>query len=109
MIQLTLLYIVAGILLILLAIPLYLGKIKPNVWYGFRIRKTLENPEIWYPVNKVGAGWMMASGVVTVLTALGLSFIPGLSVDVYATSCALIFAIVLTVGLVITFRYMDTL
>ena len=66
MIQLVLLYIAGGILLILLAIPLYLGSIKPNLWYGFRIRKTLENPNIWYAVNKFGAAWMMVSGLVTV-------------------------------------------
>ena len=109
MTSLILLYIAGGILLILLAIPLYLGKIKPNLWYGFRIRKTLKNPEIWYPVNKYGAGWMMVSGFVTVVCAIGFSLIPGISLDAYATSCALVFAAVLTVGLVITFRYMDSL
>ena len=107
--QLILLYIAGGILMILLAIPLYLGKIKPNLWYGFRIRKTLENPEIWYPVNKYGAGWMMFSGLVTVLCSMAFALIPGISLDGYATSCALTFATVTTVGLVITFRYMDTL
>ena len=109
MTELVLLYIAGGILLILLAIPLYLGKIKPNLWYGFRIRKTLENPNIWYPVNKFGAGWMMISGAVTVLCAVGFALIPGISVDGYATTCALVFAGVLTLGLVITFRYMDSL
>ena len=109
MLTLTLLYIAGGILLILLAIPLYLGKIKPNLWYGFRIRKTLENPDVWYPVNKYGSGWMMLSGVVTVLCAVGFALIPGISVDAYATTCALIFAAVITVGLVITFRYMNSL
>lgn len=109
MIQLVILYVASGILLILLAIPLYLGKIKPNPWYGFRIRKTLENPNIWYPVNRFGAGWLMLSGVVTVLCAVGFALIPGLSVDVYAIACALAFAGVITLGLVLTFRYMDRL
>lgn len=109
MIELILLYVFGGILLILLAIPLYLGKVKPNPWYGFRIRKTLENPHIWYPVNKFGAGWLMLSGVVTVFCAVGFALIPGISVDAYATSCALAFAVVTTLGLVITFRYMNTL
>jgi hypothetical protein len=95
--------------LILLAVPLYLEKVKPNLWYGFRIRKTLENPDVWYPVNKYGARWMMLSGFVTVLVAIAFSFIPGISLDGYATTCALIFATVLTVGLIITFRYMDSL
>lgn len=109
MATLTLLYIGGGILLVLLAIPLYLKKIKPNPWYGLRIRKTLENPDVWYPVNKFGAIWLIFSGVVTVLFAFVFSFIPGLSVDVYALSCAFVFAVTLTVGLVVTFRYMDSL
>lgn len=109
MLMLILLYIGAGILLILLAIPLYLEKVKPNLWYGFRIRKTLENPEVWYPVNKFGAVWMMVSGIVTVLCAIGFLLIPGISIDGYATACALVFAAVLTLGMVITFRYMDSL
>lgn len=109
MITLMILYIGGGILLILLAIPLYLEKVKPNPVYGFRIRKTLEDPKVWYPVNKYGAGWMMLSGVVTVLTAACLFFVPGLSLDAYALTCAVIFAAVLTVGLIITFRYMNSL
>jgi uncharacterized membrane protein len=106
---LILLYIAGGILLILLAIPLYMGKVKPNLWYGFRVRKTLQNPDAWYAVNRVGAGWMMVSGVLTVLITIALAFVPGLSLDAYATLCAVAFAGVLTVGMVITFRYMDTL
>lgn len=109
MAQLILLYIAGGMLMILLAVPLYFGKIKPNPWYGFRIRKTLQNPDVWYLVNKYGAGWMMVSGLVTVLCAVAFALIPGISLDGYATSCALTFATVTTVGLVITFRYMDSL
>lgn len=107
--SLLLLYIVGGVLLILLAIPLYQEKIKPNPLYGFRIRKTLENPDVWYPVNKYGARWMIVSGLATVIGAIGFALIPGITIDAYATICALTFAIVMTVGLVITFRYIDTL
>lgn len=107
MLTLTLLYIAAGILLILLAIPLYLKKIKPNPWYGFRTPKTMSNPELWYLVNKFGAIWMMVSGAVTVLFSIIFSPIPGLSLDVYAISCALVFAVTLTMGLIVTFRYLN--
>ncbi len=109
MTTLMVLYIAGGILLILLAIPLYLEKIKPNPVYGFRIRKTLEDPKVWYPVNKYGAGWMMLSGFVTALTAVVFALIPGIDVDTYATACALVFATVMTVGIIITFRYMNSL
>lgn len=42
-------------LMIALALPMVLGKIPPNRYYGFRTRKTLSNSEIWYRANR-GAG-----------------------------------------------------
>jgi hypothetical protein len=102
-------YTAGGILLVLLSIPLYFEKIKPNGLYGFRVRKTIEKPEIWYPVNKYGARWLMLTGLVTVVCAIGFTFIPGLSVDGYSEICTLAFAGVLTLGLVMTFRYMNSL
>ena len=109
MTTLMLFYVAGGILLILLAIPLYFEKIKPNGLYGFRVRKTIEKPEIWYPVNKYGSRWLMLAGLVTVVCAIGFTFIPGLSVDGYSQICTLAFAGVLTVGLVFTFGYMNSL
>lgn len=109
MTTLMLFYTAGGILLVLLSIPLYFEKIKPNGLYGFRVRKTIEKPEIWYPVNKYGARWLMLTGLVTVVCAIGFTFIPGLSVDGYSEICTLAFAGVLTLGLVMTFRYMNSL
>ena len=106
---LLIMYVTGGILLTLIAIPLYFGKIGPNGLYGFRVKKTMENPEIWYPVNQYSAGWLMLTGVLTVLCAVGLSFVPGLSVDTYALVCLAVFAGVITVGLVMTVRYMNSL
>jgi len=103
------LYIGGGILLILLAIPLYFRKIGPNGLYGFRVRKTMENPKIWYPVNKYGTSQLAFTGLLTATAAVGLSLVPGLSVDVYALTCLTIFAGALITGLVLTFRYMDSL
>jgi uncharacterized membrane protein len=103
------LYTGSGILLILLAIPLYLEKIKPNGLYGFRVRKTIENPELWYPVNKYGARWLMLTGLVVVFSAIGFTLVPGLSVDGYSEMCTLVFAVVMTVGLVFTMGYMNSL
>ena len=109
MTTLMLFYVAGGILLILLSIPLYFEKIKPNGLYGFRVRKTIEKPEIWYPVNKYGSRWLMLTGLVVVVCAIGFTFIPGLSLDGYSEICTLAFAGVLTAGLVFTFRYMNSL
>ena len=45
-------FLFCGLLFIGISIPLILGKIPPNHWYGFRTRKTLSNKEIWYKANK---------------------------------------------------------
>ncbi len=39
---------------IVTAIPLALRRIPPNYWYGFRTRKTLSDPNLWYRANYLG-------------------------------------------------------
>lgn len=102
-------YMGASALLILISIPLYLGKIGPNGLYGFRVRKTMENPALWYPVNRCGAGWLMVTGVLTMFASAVLSFVPGLNVDTYALVCLGVFVSIFVVGLVMTVRYMNSL
>ena len=47
---------------ILISLPLCLRLIPPNRLYGFRTRKTLSSPEIWYEANyKGGVGLIVAS------------------------------------------------
>ena len=99
----------SGILLILISIPLYLQKVSPNGFYGFRVRRTLENPELWYPVNRYSAGWTMLCGLLTSIGAIGLYYFPGLSLDVYALSCLSIFIVVVGIGIIFTMRYMKSL
>lgn len=52
-------------LLIALAIPMVLGRVPPNHWYGFRTSKTLASPEIWYVANRVGGWLMIFAGLLT--------------------------------------------
>lgn len=109
MLILTLFFCVSGLLLAGLAVPLILGKIQPNGLYGFRVKKTMESPEIWYPVNKVGGKWLLGAGLGIALAAVVLGLFPGLSIDVYAY-CVLGTWVVLFGGAVAaTVRYMNSL
>ena len=36
----------SGALLAALSVPMIMGKIPPNGLYGFRVKKTMENPDI---------------------------------------------------------------
>ena len=103
------LYVASGLLLIALSIPMIRGRVKPNWIYGFRVRKTIENPDIWYPANAYAGKWLLGCGVMTVVAALGFYVIPGISLDGYALLCAAVMlgAMALAVGM--SFRYLSKL
>jgi len=109
MTTLLILYCAGGILLVLLSLPLIFRKIRPNPLYGFRVSQSLENPEIWYAVNRYAAWRLVFVGASTVLTAAGLYFVPGLSVDSYAFACLAVFAVTFIAGIVQSFRYLRSL
>uniref|UniRef100_B8HSP3 SdpI/YhfL protein family n=1 Tax=Cyanothece sp. (strain PCC 7425 / ATCC 29141) TaxID=395961 RepID=B8HSP3_CYAP4 len=45
-------------LFMLFALPLILGLIPPNQFYGVRTKKTLASSQIWYKANRYG-GWVL--------------------------------------------------
>lgn len=59
-----------GIIMILISIPLLINAIKPNWFYGFRTRKTLSSPEIWYKANKYAAKELIAAGMVIIILSI---------------------------------------
>ena len=71
-------YVGAGLLLIGLSVPLIRRKVRPNGWYGFRVRQTPADPEVWYAANAYAGKHLLGVGVVTVLTAVGLYRVPGI-------------------------------
>ena len=63
-----------GLLIVLLAIPMILGKIRPNRLYGFRTRKTLSDTEIWYPANRTAGFAMVVAGLAMMIASGCLMF-----------------------------------
>jgi hypothetical protein len=99
-------YVVGGLILAVLSLPLISEKFGPNGLYGFRVRATLENPKLWYTVNKYAGMRLLVVGVITILAAVGLYFIPGLSVDAYALACLGVFGLVFIAAIVQSVLYM---
>ncbi len=60
------------LLVLVLSIPLVLGKVPPNNAYGFRTSKTLSSPEVWYPANRAAGWFMLAAGVISICFNLAL-------------------------------------
>jgi UPF0716 family protein affecting phage T7 exclusion len=109
MTTLLILYLFFGALLVVLSIPLLLEKIKPNGWYGFRVPTTLENPEIWYAVNRHSAKRILISGVAVILAAILLYLIPGITLDQYAMGVLIVLVVVFGTGMIQSVRFMKNL
>jgi hypothetical protein len=109
MMILTVTYVVSGLFLAALCVPLILGRIPPNGLYGFRVRKTMEHPEIWYPVNKYGGERLLVASLVMVIAAAGFSFIPGIRLDIYSYAVLAVWVAGFTIAIVSAVRYMNRL
>ena len=103
------LYVGSSLLLALIALPLMARKSKPNPFYGFRIRKTLESPEVWYEVNQFFGKRLFVTGVAQAIICLALYTMQGISVDVYALSCLSAFVILFSIAMAQSFRHIKSL
>ena len=55
---------IPALLLFLLSVPLVVGVMPRNRFYGVRTQRTLSEDRVWYPVNRVaGIALMISSGV----------------------------------------------
>jgi len=65
------------LLIIVVSVPLILGKVPRNHWYGFRTPKTLASDAVWYPANRLGGKYLCVAGLIELLAfAIGFSFWP---------------------------------
>jgi len=102
-------FIVMGLLMIILSIPMIQGRVKPNRWYGFRTRATLENPDIWYPANAYAGRLLLWLGVAIILASLLLVLIPGISENAYSLLVTGVLMLGLLIVVVLSLRYAKAL
>jgi uncharacterized membrane protein len=98
-----------GILLALISLPMIARKIKPNPFYGYRVRKTLENPEIWYDANEYSGRQLFVAGVVIAIFSMVLPFLPGISLSLYSGLGGLVNVIFLIIAFVRSSAYLKGL
>jgi hypothetical protein len=60
----------AGLLLMLLAVPLARRRVRPNRWYGLRLRATFADERIWYDANAASGREMAVFGAVRLANRL---------------------------------------
>ena len=102
-------FVTSGLVLAAVSVPLILGRISPNGLYGFRVRKTMQNPQIWYPVNKLGGKRLLLASLGLVLAAVSFFFVPHLRIDTYSYAVLIVWVAMFAFAVVSTFRYMNTL
>ncbi len=101
-----------GVVLIVLGVPLAIGRVAPNSVYGYRTAKTLGNAAVWYPANRYCGRAMVYAGVATVVLALGaleLARAEGMSNGAVIASGLLIELVPLFLALVQSFRFVARL
>jgi hypothetical protein len=103
------LFVGSGLLLTALSVPLILRMVAPNPLYGFRVKRTLEDPAVWYAVNAFSAWGLLCVGLATCAAAVALYLVPGIDLLAYALSVAAVTSVGLAVCLVMSFRYLAAL
>jgi hypothetical protein len=105
--RLLFLFLGGGVALMALSLPALLSLIRPNSIFGLRIGAALHSPALWYEINR-GAGWrLFKTGAVTIIAAVTLSYVPGLSVGGYYASCSIVMLGMLLSGLLKTARHLN--
>ncbi|CAN7510367.1 SdpI family protein [Rossellomorea sp. LjRoot5] len=69
-------HISASLIFIGISIPLLLGKIKMNTYYGIRISKSFESDEAWFKINRYGALQIILWSVPLFLAGMVFLFLP---------------------------------
>src|SRR5579884_1479506 len=105
-------YVLLVFLFMGISMPLIRRQVKPNLWYGFRTRKTLSDERIWYAANEFSGRLLFVAGLLIAFTALLLApvgLIPHIGITLYLTTCWLTFVISLVGVLILSFRYLRRL
>lgn len=66
----SILFALVGLLFVGISIPLVLGKVPPNSFYGCRTTKTLSDPKIWYAANRMSGKDFLISGLLIFVASL---------------------------------------
>ncbi len=104
-----LVHVSAGLLTAALAVPLMRRKVGPNALYGFRVRRTLDDPRVWYDANAFAGRCLFRSGIGSALACLVLYWTPAIDPVAYAAACPTVLLVGLAVGLALSFRHLDGL
>lgn len=79
---------IAGILFIVISLPLVLEKIPMNSLYGVRFKKSYESEENWYKINRYGGKQLIYWSTALILLGLITFFSPLAEIQSFNTISA---------------------
>lgn len=94
----------AGLLTILVALPLIARRVPPNGYLGFRMRATLEDAGIWYAVNANFGKWLFATGLVVTVLSLLAYFLGGSPSGTWMVILLGVFVTIPVLGIIHSYR-----
>lgn len=95
-----------GVVFFAVGVPLFMQIVKPNWIYGCRTKRTLNNEQLWYKVNRRGGRNFMLAGIVLTKAAAGLYLLrPPWSGDKYTLVLLGIMIGAMALATLDTFRY----
>jgi uncharacterized membrane protein len=53
-------------LAVVLGVPMALGLVPPNRFYGYRTRKTLSSAVVWYRANRISGSSLIIAGIAAI-------------------------------------------
>ncbi|YAF99503.1 MAG: SdpI family protein (plasmid) [Nodularia sp. CChRGM 3473] len=95
-----------------MSIPLVIGKVTPNAWYGFRVAKTFASERIWYMANRVAGYNLLYAGITIAVTAVVTKLLVskyGLSNNIFNSVNLAIFIFALVVATARSFLTLNQL
>jgi hypothetical protein len=75
--ELLAMFMISGVILVAISIPLIKGRVAPNGLYGFRVRDTLDDPKTWYKTNRYSGKWLLATGLIFIAVCILAEYQPG--------------------------------
>ena len=99
------LHIAIGILVIALSIPLLMGRVPMNRWYGTRLPESYTSEANWYAVNRYGAIRMTWYGIAVILVGVAVLRVPPLLGSLWFFAALAAPAVLMVPMLVTLLRY----
>lgn len=69
-------FVIPSFIFLLISIPLVLGRIPRNRFYGIRTKKTLSHERVWLAVNRLGGRLIIASSLIYLSIAAVVPYSP---------------------------------